>query len=203
MPTTISGTDGVSAVVDGTIVAADIASDAVTTAKILNANVTPAKLSQPLTFATAQAITSGTNIDFTGIPSWVKRITIIFSGVSTNANSLFVVQLGTPGGLQTTNYVSFAGYYTGAGGAVSSVTNGFGWHNNTNDVGHGHMIITNISSNLWVSSHSGGFTNGSTNFMQAGGGSVTMSGTVDRVRITTVSGTAIFDAGSINISYEG
>jgi hypothetical protein len=35
------------------------------------------------------------------------------------------------------------------------------------------------------------------------GGSVTLSGTLDRVRITTVSGTDTFDAGSINILYEG
>jgi len=36
-----------------------------------------------LTLATAQTA-SGTAVDFTGIPSWVKRITVMFSGVSTN-----------------------------------------------------------------------------------------------------------------------
>jgi hypothetical protein len=33
-------------------------------------------------------------------------------------------------------------------------------------------------------------------------GSKTLSGTLDRVRITTVNGTDTFDAGSINILYE-
>ena len=34
-------------------------------------SITPAKLSQPLTLATAVATTSGTAVDFTSIPSWV------------------------------------------------------------------------------------------------------------------------------------
>ena len=64
-----------------------IGNDKVVTAMILDANVTPAKLSQPYTLATAQASTSGTSIDFTGLPSWAKRITVIFSGLSTNGTS--------------------------------------------------------------------------------------------------------------------
>jgi hypothetical protein len=34
-------------------------------------------------------------------------------------------------------------------------------------------------------------------------GTIALSGTLDRVRITTVNGTDTFDAGSINILYEG
>ena len=39
------------------------------------------------TLMTAQNTTSGTSIDFTGIPSWVKRITVMFQGVSTTGSS--------------------------------------------------------------------------------------------------------------------
>ena len=218
----------------GSIVAADIASDAVTTAKILDANVTnakiasgvdaaklttgtlpiariadaavtPAKLSQPYTLATAQASTSGTNIDFTGIPSWAKRITVMFSGISTNGSTRIAVQLGTSSGFTTSGYTSFCGLFNSVGAQdVNSVTNGFGWwHGSTTDTEYGHMIITNISANNWISSHSGGFTNGSVIFAMSGGGSVSLSGTLDRVRITTVNGADAFDAGSINIAYEG
>lgn len=38
----------------------------------------------PLVAATAVASTSGTSIDFTGIPAWVRRVTVMFNGVSTN-----------------------------------------------------------------------------------------------------------------------
>jgi len=61
------------------------------------------------------------------------------------------------------------------------------------------MVITLISGSSYVSSHSG-----MTNNTQAisGGGGITLSGTLDRVRITTVNGTDTFDAGTINIMYE-
>ena len=35
------------------------------------------------------------------------------------------------------------------------------------------------------------------------GGSIALGGVLDRIRITTVNGTDVFDAGSINILYEG
>ena len=49
-----------------------------------------------------QATTSGTTIDFTGIPSWGKRITLQLDDVSedTGAQNL-TMQLGTSGGLET------------------------------------------------------------------------------------------------------
>jgi len=73
--------------------------------------VTPAKMSQKLTSGTAVASTSGTSIDFTGIPSWVKRITVMFNGVSTNGSSDNLVQIGS-GSVETTGYSSSAGYST-------------------------------------------------------------------------------------------
>jgi hypothetical protein len=36
-----------------------------------------------------------------------------------------------------------------------------------------------------------------------GGFQVSLSGTLDRIRLTTVNGSDTFDAGSINIIYEG
>ena len=179
-----------------------IANDAVTTVKVLDANITPAKLSQPLTLSTAQSSTSGTSIDFTGIPSWVKRITIMFSAVSKNGGSNLLVQIGDSGGIANTGYASIGGD-TGA--------------NNTSTIGyiltrlqtatssvHGHCTITNISGNTWVESSMMAFTDGTYGSVLGGfsGGSKTLSAQLDRVRITTVNGTDTFDAGSINIMYE-
>ena len=64
------------------------------------------------------------------------------------------------------------------------------------------MVIQLISGNTWLSTHSGNFNQAGTYYTLVGGGNVTLSGTLDRVRITTVNGTDTFDAGSINIMYE-
>jgi len=37
---------------------------------------------------------SGTSVDFTSIPSWVRRITVMLSGVSLSGTSNYVFQIG-------------------------------------------------------------------------------------------------------------
>lgn len=144
---------------------------------------------------TAVASTSGTSIDFTSIPSWVKRITVMFSGVSTSGTSAVLVQLGTSGGVVTSGYLgsaNSANFTTGFSDGLA----------NASAVRHGTYIITSFGSNTWCSSVVIG-ASGITPTNTPGGFSVTLSGTLDRVRITTVNGTDTFDAGSINILYEG
>ena len=153
---------------------------------------------------TAVASTSGTAIDFTGIPSWAKRITVMFSGVSTNGTSQWLVQLGDSGGVEVTGYLGSADYFNnGAGNAtVTAHTTGFGiFANAATRTIHGVMTIANISSSAWVASHS--MADSSLAAVLTGGGSKTLSDTLDRIRITTVHGTDVFDAGTINIAWEG
>ena len=170
----------------------------VTTAKIADANVTPAKLSQPLTLSTAQASTSGTSIDFTSIPSWVKRITVMFKGVSTNGTSPLLIQIGA-------GSVTSSGYNSNSWTANTSNTSstlGFIQQgvNSAPNLAYGISTICSFGSNAWVEAHSlGGDV---ANDASVGGGAVTLGGALDRVRITTVNGTDTFDAGSINILYE-
>ena len=156
-----------------------------------------------LVSGTSVASTSGTSIDFTGIPSWVKRITVMFSGVSTSGSSQQLVQLGISSGVQSTGYVSQWGIYGSTNyAASSSSTAGFGIrHAASAETRYAIMTIAVISGNTWVSSHAGSITDGLP-YGISGGGAVTLSGTLDRVRITTVNGTDAFDAGSINILYE-
>ncbi len=151
---------------------------------------------------TAVASTSGTSIDFTGIPSWVKRITVMFVGVSTNGTSQPLVQLGISTGVETTGYISTSASMANAGAtAASSSTAGFFIRSTqAANIISGHMVITLVGSNLWVSSHA--FKQDTTTVM-TGGGDKTLAGTLDRVRITTANGTDTFDAGTINILYEG
>ena len=149
---------------------------------------------------TAVASTSGTSIDFTGIPSWVKRVTVMFDGVSTNGTSDIIIQLGDSGGIEITGYTSSCNHF-GTSPAPSTSTAGFLVLEEAVAAGlaSGHCIITNISSTTWIQSSNMADTQPA-NAIAAG--NKALSGTLDRVRITTVNGTDTFDAGSINILYE-
>lgn len=151
-----------------------------------------------LTAATAQASTSGTSIDFTSIPSWVKRITVMFNGVSTSGTSIPLVQIGA-GSVTTTGYLSYGSVFDTAVATTSSSTGFLIYSNTAAALLYGNMILTNISGNTWVCSGNVaiGTTRGS-----VFGGTLTLSATLDRLRITTTNGTDTFDAGSINIMYE-
>jgi hypothetical protein len=149
--------------------------------------------------STAQASTSGTSIDFTGIPSWVKRITVVFNGVSTNGTSGRLVQIGA-GSVTSSGYSSTScGVSTAASIQVSS--SGYAVYGTSSPEATSCILsIVNVSGNIWVSSHSG--QGNASSYSIFGGGVVTLSGTLDRVRVTTANGTDTFDAGSINILYE-
>lgn len=146
----------------------------------------------------SQASTSGSSITFTGIPSWVRRITVMLNAVSTNGTDLPLIQLGTSSGVTTSGYTSFADNSYGAG---VSQTTGFGIERTGGAAVSriGIAVIANISSNNWVFSYNG-VQAGSA--IASGAGAVSLAAVLDRVRITTVAGTDTFDAGSINILYE-
>jgi hypothetical protein len=157
-----------------------------------------------LTADTAQATTSGTFKDFTGIPSWVKRITVMFNGFSTNGSSFPQIQLGDSGGIETTSYlcgssiilnsVGSANYTAGftIGGSAGNWT--------SSRVAQGAITITNISANNWVAF--GVLSGSDAAYTLLLGGSKTLSDVLTQIRITTVNGTDTFDAGSVNILYE-
>jgi len=159
--------------------------------------------SSVITSNTAVASTSGTSIDFTSIPSWVKRITVMFNGISKSSTANFRVRLGTGGSPTTTGYTTAANIVTTAASACVSSAAGF---DTTGDAiatatVSGNLVFVNLSGNIWTCSsvlHTPTPTVG--NIFIAG--IVTLSGTLDMVRITTTSGTDTFDAGSINILYE-
>jgi hypothetical protein len=151
-----------------------------------------------ITQGTAVASTSGTSIDFTGIPAWAKKITVMLNGASTNGSSNLQIQIGS--GSFTTS-----GYLGGVQVTASSLayTTGFGIsfnHVNTANL-YGVYCIQLLTGNTWV--YSGMNYRSNDNGVTIGTGSLALGGTLDRVRITTVNGTDTFDAGSINIMYEG
>lgn len=154
------------------------------------------------TSGTAVASTSGTSIDFTSIPSWVKRITVMFSGISTNGTSLVQIQIGA-GSVTTTGYSAQASYISGASLSNSVYSSGFVVLNSVSaSLAYGGVAtLCLLGSNTWCESSSLGIASGANGqFFSAG--SIALGGTLDRIRITTVNGTDTFDAGSINILYE-
>jgi hypothetical protein len=146
---------------------------------------------------------SGTSVDFTSIPSWVKRITVMFAGVSTNSTSLVQVQIGSSS-FSTSGYTSQASFSNAATCFITATT-GFAIEpsacGSATNNRHGFLVLTLITGNTWVASGAIGSTlqQGS---IACSGTSPALGGTLDRVRITTVNGTDTFDAGSINILYE-
>ena len=148
---------------------------------------------------TAVASTSGTSIDFTSIPSWVKRITVMFNSVSTSGTSNYLVQIGS-GSVTTSGYTGQAN----SGAGISGNSTGFIVCNNVGSASThaGAATILSFGSNIYIEAGLVGST-GSAASMSTSEGVVTLGGVLDRVRITTVNGTDTFDAGSINIQYEG
>ena len=189
-----------SKITDANVTTVKIADDSIITAKIANLNVTPEKLSQKITSGTSQTAT-GTFVDFTGIPSWVKKITVMVAGVSTNGSSIPQIQLGTTSGIAATGYLGSAmGVGTGTNAALMSsgfLTNAAG---NSLQARHGIATICNVSANTWVCN--GVLGNSANQEGSIFAGSVSLLGVLDRIRIAAFNNTDTFDAGSINIMYE-
>ena len=161
-------------------------------------------------FLSATAVTaSGTSVDFTGIPSWVKRITASIAGISTSGSSPVILRLGA-GGVATTGYSGASLIARGDGTSGGSA--------NTSATATGGLVIHGVptaassisgnatfvlnGSNRWTGNFVGGDNSGSFPVLVSGT-NITLAGTLDQVRLTTISGTDTFDAGAINLIYEG
>lgn len=148
---------------------------------------------------------SGTSVDFTSIPSWVKRITVNFYGVSTNGTSPVIIQIGATS-FVTSGYSSHASAVDGSSAGSSASGAGFLTEPSPTFAAAlrwGQNVITTLGSNLWVFTTMQGISGSAQARTHFGGGAApTLSGALDRVRITTVNGTDAFDGGTINILYE-
>lgn len=154
---------------------------------------------QKMLLGTAQNATSGTYIDFTGIPSWVKKITIMFNSVSTSGTSIPQLIIGTASGLDLVGYSSAAsGGTTGVTTTTSTTSFVYAPAWSAASLLTGHTVLTLLSNNTWCMSH-----NGQSSGFAVASGMKTLGGTLDRIRITTVNGTDTFDGGSVNILLEG
>ena len=158
----------------------------------------------PLIASTAVASTSGTSIEFTNIPSWVKRVTVMLNGVSTNGTAAIQIQLGT--GVTPTYAIS--GYTSGAQVSVqTAITTGFNLENSgSGAIGNtliGAYTLTLFNSNTWIG-NGVMYLNGSNNSFSSGI-SPALGGALSAIRVigsATGNPADTFDLGSINILYE-
>lgn len=152
-----------------------------------------------INLSTEQASGSGTAIDFTGIPAGTKKITIMLVDVSADGTVDYIIQIGDAGGIETSGYKSA----TIQSGTAQTATDGFVLTRSVTggSVLNGQIILSlqNASTFTWTGSH--GLSVGSD--ANIGGGSKSLSAELDRVRITTQGTPDDFDAGAINIQFEG
>lgn len=190
-------------ITDASITAAKLAAGAAL-ANLANASVTPGKLTQPLTSASAIATTSGTDRDFGSIPNWVRRIRLMLNGVSLSGTALIRFRLGTSGGIVTSGYLG-AGSVFSSGAATVNQTAGFDIYTNVPNasyVYHGVIDFSLLDSanNIWTAH--GVFASSSVTWTHTVAGVVPLASALTTVRLTTSNGTDTFDAGSANIFYD-
>jgi hypothetical protein len=151
----------------------------------------------------AQNTTSGTSIDFTAVPPWVKRITVALNAVSTSGTDALMLQIGS-GSVTNSGYTgATSGGYSGNTVSGAAFTAGFGLNNSSiaANSNYAQAVLVRLTGNTWQYS-----SNMSCAVSQVGlfngGGVVALGGALDRVRLTTLNGTDTFDAGSVNVIYE-
>ena len=141
---------------------------------------------------------SGTSVDFTGIPGWAKRITVMFRGVSTSGTAELLVKLGIGTGIISAGYISSASTQAGT---VTSSTAGFIVTSSASasDLVSGQIVISAMGANVFVESS---VVKTATNAIRHGAGDIALSDVLTQLRITTTNGTDTFDAGTVNVMYE-
>jgi hypothetical protein len=159
---------------------------------------------QRITQGTSITLTNQTAPEFTAIPSWAKRITLNMSGLSTNSTGTPIIQLGTGGTptYTTSGYLSSVSILGASTVVTGNLTSGFGLsasHAAAYLIG-GNIVLTNVTGNTWACSGLSGLSNTTGTILT--GGSIALGAALTAVRFY-IDGTQLFDAGSINILYEG
>jgi len=190
--TTLAGTDATQTLTNKTLTSPTI-TGAVVSSMASSVITSRTAVSNPTSPASA-------SIDFISIPSWVKRITVMFNGISTSATADVIVQLGT-GATPTYTTSGYLGSCSVQSGTVENFTTGYKVviSNAAASVWHGNIVIDNVTGNTWAQSAVLGNSNAAG--VRTSGGSIPLGAALTAVRITTNS-TDTFDLGSINILYE-
>ena len=187
---------------DASVSAETAARTAAIAAAVLPSTIAPTLFVE----ATAQASTSGTAINFTGIPSWAKRVTMLLKAVSTNGTSRLLVQIGDTGsgGYLSTGYSCLtSGIIPASAQGTQSTADGASLYNASAAAGAWDARVTfsrvSAASGNWVFDGTAGLSSNSGLYHMVGG--IQISGSLDKIRLTTAGGD-MFDAGQVNVTWE-
>lgn len=171
--------------------------------KVLTSDGTSWSAASKLTSGTAVTLTTQSSVDFTGIPSWVKRITVMFASASVTSSSGILIKIGA-GSIDSAGYISSSAVIYGVSpGNPGTATNTTGFLIGATGIeGSGFIggsaILNLLDSNTWVMQSCLGVPAVTRTIYS--GGSKELSGVLDRIRIEAGGGS--FDAGKINIVWE-
>lgn len=155
----------------------------------------------------AQSTNSGIAVDFTAIPSWAKRVTIAFSGVSLSGGNLLVALLGTSSGFVVSGYrgtyqVTTISLPSNSSGGNFGVNFALSGNATAPDVRHGIATLVHMGGDLWALSGTSAIGGGGEANTSYFAGSVQLPGALDRIRFAP-SGADTFDGGSVSLLVEG
>ena len=147
---------------------------------------------------------TGSSVDYTSLPSGIRKLYVVMSGLKQSSSGRYMVQLGDSGGLETSGYTSGSRLHYASGASVQEErTDSFVIFNDATEFYvNTIMQIANITGNKWVSTHTTfhsdrGAYPGST---AHGAGRKELSGELTQLRITLSTGT--FTSGDVNLFYE-
>jgi len=151
--------------------------------------------------------TSGTTVDFTGIPSDVKVIHVLFNEIemSANGSGWNILQLGDSDGFETSGYTSAVDYPGSGNNFVANVAadnNGLKLYYYGATKRNGFVTIMRMSTDqtqwvMWGRSHAAE----SNSYSTYSAVEKTLSGDLTQLRITHSGGSFTFVSGDINILY--
>jgi hypothetical protein len=148
------------------------------------------------TLGTVNTSSGATEKGFTGIPSWVTKITMTWVGVNPSSTDA-LVQIGS-GSYTTSGYTSTGQNVYAGSGSTQSSTQGFSVATYSGYIASGQVTLVKQTGNVWTCTHMLTYDTGG---ISLGAGSVSLAGAIDRIRLTSVSGTTTY-SGNINIMYE-
>ncbi len=143
-------------------------------------------------------ILAGSSVDFTGIPSTARRVTVLFSGLSTNGTTVPLIQLGAAGGIEASGYAGSVGVATILANTSSGVHLSTTWAASAVLQGSIVLNLMDLATNLWVFSGIAGRSDAA--YLHSVCGSKALSGVLNQIRITA--GANSFDAGTAAITWE-
>ncbi len=166
----------------------------------ISAAVAPATLAPTLLVAGTPVALSGSGVQMGGIPSWAKRVTVLFENVALSGSDALVLELGTASSIESTGYLG-GGCSVSSSAIATTYTTGFlilvGSSTYTLA---GSIVLASMGSNTWaVNGAAAIFTGVSANLFTAGRKS--LADALTRVQLRT-SGSNTFVGGTATLLWE-